>query len=103
MKNEIVLTVESIDQALKSDFYHNTESMAIVDAATKAGYVIRLSATQAQWSEEGLKRAQMELKGDKVYTREEVLTIATQLNEFIWQYGHLSDESVKWWVREHVK
>lgn len=58
------LTVTNIDNALKSDFWlqeHSTKALIVRDA-TRSGYIVRLSHTQAQWTEDGLLRARIELQ-----------------------------------------
>lgn len=54
-------SIKSIDRAIKSDFTLDAASLEIVEVATKRGYVVRLSHTQAQWTEEGLAKAQSEI------------------------------------------
>lgn len=71
-KPDPMLTVASIQRALEArqpgdmtatEFWLRPESLAaqIVNMATKAGYVVRLSHTQAQWTNEGLAKARREL------------------------------------------
>lgn len=74
-KPDSLLTVASIQRALDArqpgdltatDFWLRPESLAaqIVNMATKAGYLVRLSHTQAQWTNEGLAKARRELPED---------------------------------------
>lgn len=57
----IELTIDSIDKALKSIFHIDPELLFIIEAATNADYITRLSHTQAQWTEQGLAKARIEL------------------------------------------
>ncbi|WP_148289383.1 hypothetical protein [Fibrella aestuarina] len=57
----INLTIEQIDNALKGMFFLNTEAVALLAEAQRREYVVILSATQAQWTDEGLKKARTEL------------------------------------------
>ena len=62
---ETTLTIENINNAIKDGFndcFHlNPEKLSIVERATKLGYIQGLSHTQVEWTEQGLKRAQIEL------------------------------------------
>lgn len=63
------LTVQTIDDAMKGNAFWlepNSDAARIVIAATRAGYVKRLSHTQVQWTEEGLARARAELSAAPV-------------------------------------
>lgn len=64
------LTIDSIQKAMTSIFPYKGdefwldpkgEKAQIVEEATRRGYLKRLSHTQIQWTEEGLKRARQEL------------------------------------------
>ena len=61
MKNkggEIELTLEEVDQALKGNKYwldSNSKEAKIIEEATKKGYVLRTSHTQAEWTEKGIE------------------------------------------------
>jgi hypothetical protein len=57
------LTIFSINQAVNRNWgMYESEWLPIVEAAAKAGYIIRLSHTQAQWTDEGLEKARRELQ-----------------------------------------
>jgi hypothetical protein len=61
----VTLTVDAVQKVLNSSpnhidggnyFYDDPELSAIIQAATKEGYVIRISHTQAKWIDRGLNR-----------------------------------------------
>ena len=55
------LTIQNIQTAIRCDFWLNEELHAIVNQAEKAGYILRSSHTQAEWTHEGLVKACKEL------------------------------------------
>lgn len=59
----MILTVETIQNALNSQFWlgseEQKENAAIIDVAEKAGYIRRPSHTQAEWIEEGLNNLKL--------------------------------------------
>ncbi len=65
-RNREKLTVNNIDEAIKSNFWEDATSLKIVESASDAGYIIRLSHTQAQWTDEGLAKARIELSTLKI-------------------------------------
>lgn len=65
------LSLRLIDTALNTDFYEQPEMLKVIEAATAAGYIKRLSHTQAQWTVQGLAKARVELPND-LPTEEEI-------------------------------
>ena len=58
----MTLSIEGIQKALNAPFFFlNPLLLAIIEEATKKGYLLRISHTQAQWSDEGLEKARVEL------------------------------------------
>ena len=54
----IELTIDEVDQALKSRKFFtepNSKEAKIIEEATKKGYVLRTSHTQAEWTEKGIE------------------------------------------------
>lgn len=60
-EEEPELTIENISQAIKDYCPSNGEAKNIVWAAANKGYIRTISATQAEWTEEGLEKAEKEL------------------------------------------
>lgn len=81
--SKIQLSLSNIDNALKSNepYFHMNETMlAIIEEATESGYVRRLSHTQAEWTEDGLKRARTELIANEINLVEELMLNAKLAN-----------------------
>ena len=58
----MLLTVEGIHKAIHAPFFFdNPLQLAVVEEATRQGYVVRISHTQAQWLDDGLERATNDL------------------------------------------
>lgn len=69
------LTLDSIANAMQgNDFWLNplSDNAQIIAEATKRHYLKRLSWTQVQWTEEGLKRARQELAEPKTIAIDDV-------------------------------
>jgi hypothetical protein len=58
---QVTLTVDSINSAINNYFWMDATLSAIINEAEKKGYILRTSHTQAEWIEEGLKRAKQEI------------------------------------------
>lgn len=80
------LTIKNIDDAMKTNFWLDADALAIIEAATIAGYINRISQTQAAWNEDGLARARVmlepEASEEKLERYFELLDLCNQLQAF---------------------
>ncbi len=65
-KKSIELSIDNIDFATKCSFFLFPGWDIMVNEAVKKGYILRLSHTQIQWTEEGVKKADIDFSEQSV-------------------------------------
>lgn len=62
IQEAIVASPYRIGGTFNTYFHLCDDALKVIEEATRKGYIIRLSHTQAQWTESGLDKARKELK-----------------------------------------